>query len=185
MHLVTDHEDVLLAKWGHLLEWTSEIFTWTSPGELCRLAEYAAQAERIVEIGSYHGKSALVMALANPNVEIVCVDNFENPGCEETFKKNLYLQIESGQVTVHKGTSPLLTSRYAPAAFDFAFIDAGHLEPDVTQDIKSVYPLLKPGSVISGHDWRPKLPNDGVNVAVRKAFGDKPVIFESIWAVQL
>lgn len=185
MHLVNDAESALLSKWGHLLEWTSEIFTWTSPGELCRLVEYSSQAEHIVEIGSYHGKSALVMALANPGAEIVCVDNFENPGCEEIFRVNLKTQLESGQVTVHKGTSAMLKKDYRAGLFDFSFIDAGHLEPDVTGDIIAVLPLMRPKGIMSGHDWRPNHPNDGVNVAVRKAFNDRPVIHESIWAVQL
>lgn len=182
MEIVNQPENELLAKWSHLLEWTDGIFTWTSPGELCRLAEYASQAEQICEIGSFHGKSALVMHLANTLAYILCIDLAES---EEAFQKlSLNLQIPNERISLFRGTSLVLQT--AVQLYDFAFIDGGHLFEDVRDDIARLLPAMKPGSVLSGHDWRPNDMNDGVNRGVLHHFKrEQLTINESLWAVQL
>lgn len=181
MEIVNLPEKELLEKWGHLLESTANIFTWTSPGELCRLAEYASRAIDICELGSYHGKSALVMSKANPNAQLLCIDNFENEGCELIMRENT--KDVARRILVLKGTSSRLVGR--ADRFDFCFIDAGHLEPDVTADIANLRSFMKPGAVMSGHDWRKDM-KDGVNRGVLNHFKlSQIVVHESIWAVQL
>ncbi len=78
MEIINTPSKELIARWGHLLTITGKIFTWTSPGELARLAEYAFEAMNICEIGSYHGKSALIMAMANPHAQLTLIDNFDS-----------------------------------------------------------------------------------------------------------
>lgn len=168
----------LLAKWEHVLEWTDHIFTWTSPSELCFLCEAASRAERILEIGSYHGKSALVMALANPQAHITAIDCCENSEVPKVFRDNLREQIKAGKCKFVENTSAWLPLN--PAKYNLVWIDAGHLESDVTGDIKHSLPQIAPGGLICGHDWRRNNMEDGVNVAVMKAFG-RPQVFESIW----
>jgi predicted O-methyltransferase YrrM len=168
----------LLAKWEHVLEWTDHIFTWTSPSELCFLAEAASRASNGLEIGSYHAKSALAMMLANPNMHLTCIDNCENPEVPRIFRKNMSEQIKARTCRFVENTSKWLLAN--PGQFDLVWIDAGHLEPDVTDDIKNSLPQLAPGGLICGHDWRINNMEDGVNVAVLKAFG-RPKTFESIW----
>lgn len=183
MEIVNTPPAELRARWGHLLAATQHVFTWTSPDELCRLAEYASKATSICEIGTYHGKSALFMGLANPQVTLTCIDNFENAGCELVCRDNLR-PIAGHRLLILKGTSARLNAWPHPC-FDFCFIDAGHLEPDVTADIKYLLPLMLPGSVMAGHDWS-KDPSDGVNKGVLNHFGlDRVVVHETLWAVQL
>ena len=181
MEIVNQPEKELIAKWAHLLEWTDHIFTWTSPGELCRLAEYAAQASQICEIGSYHGKSALVMSLANPQAYILCIDLPESEEAMYKLRSNL---ADQPHVHVISGRSTGLRSLPVPT-YDFAFIDGGHLFEDVKGDIANLLPMMNPGSVISGHDWRKDM-NDGVNRGVLHHFDlSRIVINESLWAVKL
>lgn len=180
MEIVNQPEKELLAKWSHLLEWTDGIFTWTSPGELCRLAEYASQAEQICEIGSFHGKSALVMSLANPNAYILCIDQPESKEALATLRTNLG---KRERVAIVPATSKCLMG--AEKVYDFAFIDGGHLFDDVSGDIANLLPAMKPGAVISGHDWRADM-KDGVNRGVLHHFKrEQIIVHESLWAVQL
>lgn len=188
MDLPTLSRDALYAKWKHIFDQVEETcWSWTGGHECAFLAEMALKASSIVEIGSYHGRSAKMMALAsNPPASIYCIDNFENVGCEEIFRVNLSEEIKSGQVKVFRGTSDLIVEFDPAIKFDYAFIDAGHLEPDLTKDIKNVMPRMAPGGIISGHDWRSGNPMDGVNVSVEKAFNKNDIkVFESIWYVKL
>lgn len=181
MEIVNQPEKELIAKWGHLLEWTDHIFTWTSPGELCRLAEYASHANQICEIGSYHGKSALVMSLANPLAYVLCIDLPESPEAIDKLRKNTGT---CDRVAVFEGTSKCLTSAKHPI-YDFAFIDGGHKFEDVAGDIANLLTAMEPGSVIAGHDWRKDM-NDGVNRGVLHHFDLKAItVHESLWAVKL
>lgn len=174
----------LLAKWNHVLEWTDGLFTWTDPAEISLLAEFASRSTSILEIGSYHGKSALAMALANPHAKITCIDICDEPSAEETFAKNLATQIASGQLQFVKGTSDWLN--HNTRLFDFAWIDGGHLAPDVRADIANIMPHMLPGSIICGHDYRIHDPEDGVNIAVHEAFSKEQIrLYNSIWWVQL
>lgn len=176
--------DALLAKWDWVLQLVEHVPSWTSGHELAALAEAASRATHICEIGSHHGKSALVMALANPAANILCIDNCENADTEPTFRKNLSANLASGQLRFINGTSDWLNHHKLKKRFDLCFIDGGHLEPDVTADIKNLIPHMFPGSLIAGHDWRRDNMGDGVNVAVLKAFG-MPRAFESVWWVKL
>lgn len=181
MEIVNTPREELIAKWQHVLNATRSIFTWTNPGELARLAEYASMATRICELGSYHGKSALTMGLANRKATLTCIDNFENAGCEIVLRGNLSPIIRNTLIV--KGTSERLVKW--GERFDFCFIDAGHLFENVRDDIAHLLPLMLPGSVMSGHDWNRDMA-DGVNRGVLHHFPlSRVVIHETLWAVQL
>ena len=63
--------------------------------------------------------------------------------------------------------------------FDFVFIDACHTYESVKKDIKAWYPLVKKGSLLTGHDYCSHFP--GVKKAVDEIFGsDKEVEYE-VW----
>lgn len=178
--------DELLTKWKHLSDQTANIFTWTSIRELCWLAECASRARGIIEIGSYHGRSAKVMALANPEARIVCIDNCENAEVKDVFSVNLRDQIHAGKVSFIEATSDWLAQGPLTYPVDFCFIDGGHLEPDVTADIQNILPHMAPGAIMSGHDWRHENMADGVNLGVMANFKLEQVNFyESIWWVKL
>jgi len=176
---IKDRETVL-AKWQAVIDKTFDIFSWTSHHELAWLAECASQATEIVEIGSYHGKSAVVMALANPAATIQAIDQPQDERCGNILDANAD---PFDRLFIHFGTSSEV--RWDDGcAFDFAFIDGGHKEIDVATDIKNLLPHMASGAIMSGHDWRPHDMNDGVNQAVIRAFG-MPNTFESIWWIHV
>lgn len=172
--------DALYLKWKGVIDATAHIFTWTSGHELAWLCEMASTRNRIVEVGSYHGRSALCMLLANPDLQLLAIDNAENKEVPEVFAKNLKAQIEEGRVVLKVGDSRMLLDR--TDSFDTAFIDAGHLYEDVMLDIENCRSVLFPGGLLCGHDWRVNDPTDGVNRAVMESVG-QPNVFESIWHV--
>lgn len=172
--------ETVLKKWKPTIDKTFDIFSWTSHHELAWLAECASQATNICEVGSYHGKSAVVMARANPNARIMAIDLPQDDRCRMILDANAD---EFDGLFIHSGTTSDM--KWADGElYDFCFIDGGHLEIDVTTDINNLRPRMASGAVMAGHDWRPNDMNDGVNRAVIKTVGF-PTTHESIWWVRL
>lgn len=180
------NRDNLLARWKPTIDETFDIFTWTSGHELAWLAEQASRASMIVEVGSYHGKSAKVMSLASPSAHIFCIDKPQDDRCRRILLANVHDEIIGEKIHVYIGTTDTMEWDLAAVLFQFAFIDGGHLEEDVRKDIANLLPCMAPGAILAGHDWRRDNPDDGVNRAVLQAFGkDRVNIYESIWWVKL
>lgn len=180
MHKIINSLDreQLYQKWRPTIERT-HIWSWTSHSELSLLCEFASLATSIIEVGSYHGKSAACMALANPNAGVTCIDQPQDQHCANILRENA----DHFGFRVFLGTSGDFKF---DGKYDFAFIDAGHTESDVTADINNLLPHMTPGAIMAGHDFRRDNPMDGVNVAVYKAFEKSRVnVLESIWWVQL
>lgn len=175
----------LLKKWQHVLDKTFDIFTWTSPGELCWLAECASRATTIFEIGCYHAKSTKTMALANSAAKMIACDLPESERCRKILIANLMSELERNQIYLHIGQSADAPWGILMRLADFAFIDGGHLFDDVSGDIANLLPHMAPGAILSGHDWRTDM-NDGVNRGVLAHFKMEQIrVFESIWFVKL
>lgn len=180
------NRDELIKKWQHVLDKTAGVFTFTSGHELAFLCEMASESKSVCEIGSYHGRSALCMALANPGCKILCIDQPESEEAWGKLTANLAPFVESGQVKVIRGDSKALENMDEFLCFGFAFVDAGHLYHDVLRDIMRLRPHMANGGLLSGHDWREHDFNDGVNRAVLDSFPkDQINVFESIWTVQI
>jgi predicted O-methyltransferase YrrM len=185
INLIKPNTDALLEKWKHVMRETAHQWTWTSDLELSWLAEYATHCTRILEIGSYNGRSAKVMLLANPKLTLVSLDTWDD-GNLPTYRHNLGPELAAGRVEFHQGESQK-TIHEITGKFDGCFVDGGHLEHLVKADILNVTPLMKHGSLMAGHDFRPEngVDND-VARGVRSSFGDDfHVVADSIWVHQL
>ena len=76
--------------------------------------------------------------------------------------------------------SPRWPSAVSSVGLDFVFIDAQHDYDSVKKDIEIWTPKLKPGGLLSGHDYQPNF--KGVIQAVDEAVG-RPIIGENdTWA---
>jgi len=185
--LISPDKDALLAKWSKELEIVLKINKFDTPLELAWLAEAASNATNIIEFGSYSGTSTKMMALANPFCRIVCLDDWCDEGIFDQFSANLELKINDGELETIRGNTSDGFKKLPDVFYaHFAFIDASHLYDDVKNDIANAISVLVPGSIISGHDYRVNLPEDGVNRAVHEAF-PSGVFFpaDSIWAYQM
>lgn len=175
---------------------------WMNERELGWLASMAAQCATIIEIGSWQGRSATVMA-DNTHGQIYCVDHFkgapeidflfegkEPDWVEKEFKKNLEDHLKSGRVKLLQMSSEegfqILKDQGVMA--DMVFIDGDHDYKFVSKEIAMYRQLVRSGGVICGHDYG-VLQFVGVTYAVHEAFAKDYDIGRlqdtSIWAIKL
>ncbi len=144
-----------------------------SETELAYLAFIAESCFRIVEVGSWRGRSARAIAdNIAPGGTLTCVDTWADDAYghvfpeddPEMFKKKDWLWNEFQRyldeylgTTVHqlRMTSMDGARFLANQKFDFIFIDAGHKYEDIQQDILCWRPLLAEGGILAGHDYNP------------------------------
>ena len=168
---------------------------WMDPPDLTWLAESAAKAVRIVEIGSWKGRSTRALADHTAGV-IYAVDPWGGPylgaknrplklrtAVRPSFELALRDHIRAGRVVALQATSaaaaPQLFEQFG-RTFDLAFIDGDHRGASVLEDIALARTLVRVGGVISGHDYNcPDWPE--VGPAVREALGHEPDVVKYIW----
>jgi SAM-dependent methyltransferase len=135
-----------------------------------RELERLAEGRRVLEVGSYLGRSTV--CLARTAAHVVAVDPFDGratPAPRATFDAflaNLRRYGVEAKVRPRVGTfAEVAPDHLAPGYFDLVFIDADHRREAVTEDIRLALPLLAPGGLLAFHDYgRPKDP--GVRQAV-------------------
>ena len=133
--------------------------------EIPILQEYC-KGKNVLEIGSFKGKSACVIAPVAKS--LVCVDTFkvhdngrtQDGNTLDIFKQNTK---EFDNVRCVVGDSiKVIPRKTKKNSFDVVFIDGGHLFPEVSADIKVCWPKLKIGGIVIFHDtdWNAE-PNIG------------------------
>ena len=73
--------------------------------------------------------------------------------------------------------------QFADRSIAFCFIDAGHLEAEVEQDIRSWLSKIRPGGVLAGHDYCDAHP--GVVRAVDKLLPQRKLTSGCCWLVEV
>jgi predicted O-methyltransferase YrrM len=160
---------------------------WMSETELRFLAGAARSSKRIVEIGSWAGRSATAIASHTPGM-LFCVDTWEralthmNGAKLEPTLFNEFLTNTSGLPVVPVMMDSLTAAerfRKAGMVFDMIFIDASHEGPAVRADIEAWRPLLAEGAIFCGHDYGFAGWPD-VKTVVDEMLGDVHVV-DTIW----
>jgi predicted O-methyltransferase YrrM len=145
-------------------DWTSCHFpTWTA-----LLARYRDAPARVIEVGSYEGRSALFFLNYLPQSQLVCIDTFE--GSEEhrahpeAFAKEL-LEIERRFDANLAPFASRIDKRKAPSAvalaalgiagrrFEIAYIDGSHRSADVYSDGVLAWSMLVGGGIMIFDDY--------------------------------
>jgi len=121
----------------------------------------------VVEVGSWHGKSAVFFAVelinSNKKIKFDCVDtwmgseehklnnNIVNNNLYEIFLKN----IDPVKHVINPIRLPSIEASklYKNESLDFVFIDAAHDYQNVKQDINAWYEKVKYGGILAGHDY--------------------------------
>jgi predicted O-methyltransferase YrrM len=143
-------------------DWTSpHIARWTSV-----LGSLRTEAIRILEIGSWEGRSAVFFLRFLPRSTITCIDTFggggahmpdhvraEVPNVEARFDANL---AEFGErVRKIKATSAAaLAALQNGTPFDLIYIDGNHERDAVLTDSLLAWPLLWEGGLLIWDDYR-------------------------------
>lgn len=166
---------------------------WAAFSDLyLEMVRKAKSDSRFIEVGSWLGRSAALMAVEIHNsgkkIEFACVDPWVDGGPDlrdtnhfknltapvyEQFVKNTLPVAQ--HIRAMKMTS-LEASRWFPdESVDFIMLDGDHSYEAVKADIAAWLPKMKPGSVMSGDDygW------PGVTKAVSEAFDSRVV--QVVW----
>lgn len=161
---------------------------WMSEKELIWLATQAQKFEKIVEFGSFHGRSTRAMA-DNCDGIIWAVDPWDgnyplengdmlqtiDTFCMPQFLGNLREYINIKVIPVRKFS----TSFDLQCQVDMVFIDGDHRFDTVVKDIEKAQKLVRNGGIISGHDYSHSLWT-GVKQAVDKLLGTVEIV-DTIW----
>lgn len=87
-------------------------------------------------------------------------------GLEIKAKKALINHINNGRCTMIKKLSDSYANEILDQSFDLVFIDGNHSYEYVKNDIKNLYPKVKKGGLLTGHDYNEQWP--GVMKAVNE-----------------
>jgi predicted O-methyltransferase YrrM len=122
---------------------------------------------RMVEIGSWEGRSALFFVNYLTRAHIVCIDPFEGnvEHHREPYWKELATRSEAqfdanlagfhGRVEKIKGASTIVLPELAIEGrrFDLAYIDGSHMAADVYRDAVLTWSLIDPGGTVIFDDY--------------------------------
>jgi predicted O-methyltransferase YrrM len=150
---------------------------WLSPREACELyrtvKRMADDDLRLVEIGSWVGRSSYVLAKAlegKRSSTLYCIDPFDGSGDKtsqslyaslidglpgqsafQTFENNMRTYGVDGSITVIADVSHSAVTQFS-GDIDFLFIDGNHDYNAVLKDYEQWSPLIKKGGYIAFHD---------------------------------
>ena len=133
------------------------ILTSVTANESAELRKLAA-AQRVLEIGSAHGYSSVVMALAGAEHILAVDDHSGTTWLGDTLgvmQANLRKYQVADKVSIRQGNSMTVLPdlRAEEARFGFIFIDGDHRLDGAMADIENALALLEPGGTIAVHDF--------------------------------
>lgn len=151
--------------------YTCDWFSSAIPG-ITRSLKPLSSVTRILEIGSFEGRSTVWFLQTFPDATVVSVDTFE--GSPEHSAMDLTALYDrfcqntepyKDRLEVRKGHSHSMLYGLEPQSFDVIYVDGSHEEDDTLMDLLLSYGLLRPGGVMLVDDYRqPAFP--GVKRAV-------------------
>lgn len=130
---------------------------WMTDEELLYLGREAETRHRVVEVGSYMGRSTRMLARTCPGI-VWSVDNLKGVRhggrrLDEMFRENLSAEIKQGKVRVLREPSEEAAKTFEDGTVDMVFIDADHDYPAPLRDLEAWWPKLRKGGLMCGHDY--------------------------------
>lgn len=191
------------------MPWRNEIVGWMNYTDLTYIESLAKRVPKdgiIVEIGSFLGRSSVCWApSADSSVKVYCIDLFNTVkmydhgaseiecieysyplpnkiyNIKEEFIKNTN---NIPNIIMMQGKSPD-DIVWNHNEIDILFIDAEHSNPNDWDNIKFFSPFIKPGGIISGHDYNNEFLNILENVKkLEQLTGNKVQLNGNIWTIQ-
>jgi predicted O-methyltransferase YrrM len=122
---------------------------------------------RVLEIGSWEGRSALFFLNYLPRSKLTCVDTFGGnlehhrdawfaalvPEAEQKFDANTAAFV--ARIDKHKGSSTDVLPQFGIEArrFDVAYVDGSHIAKDVYRDAALTWSLMAPKGIVIFDDY--------------------------------
>lgn len=133
---------------------------------------------RGAEIGVWKGKWSAHLCKDNPALEMLCVDLWgtydtyndsrnQQDKLDESYREAVAV-LAPYRCTILREASLKAAQRVPDGSLDFVYVDANHGEAFVRQDLEAWVPKVRPGGIISGHDYitRAEKPHIQVQAAV-------------------
>ncbi len=125
------------------------------PGHLTRedelvLSQFASERQLAVELGTYHGRSAMLLSYFAERV--VSIDSFsyvDGPAFDEVAKT---LSTRDNIRLIHS-RSDVASTIFEDGSIDFLFVDADHTRLGVVRDVQAFWPKLTDDALIVFHDY--------------------------------
>lgn len=149
--------------------------------------ELAGKPCRILEVGSFEGRSACWFAyhlMSNPQAELFCVDPWFGTGGAarlRLFDMNVALTGRSDQVHRAKAKFTDVQHRFTSGQFDLIYIDGDHHAPAVLTDAALCWDKLKVGGLMLFDDYG--LPSEKLHASKVGSLPPGPAIdaFLTLW----
>lgn len=126
------------------------------------LAPMRAMPLKILEIGSYEGRSALFFLSYFPHATIICIDPFFG-GREAIFDNNLAPYADRLTKIRDFSLPALIDLRQTEEEFDLVYIDGNHERESVLMDSVLVWGMLKLNGILIWDDYGGKYKRDHPN----------------------
>lgn len=142
---------------------------------------------RGVEIGVYRCQFGAALARAVPGLQLTGVDAWQSFAGYKDFgwhdleeaEQHAREVAEKHGIALIRGWSVDVAAQFADGSLDFVFIDGNHAFPAVVADLEAWSRKVRPGGLISGHDFfRRRHSGYGVREAVPawcEHFGIRPL----------
>lgn len=156
-----------ISRWYAGKPFSSDWTTWHIPEWARILADRRGNADRVLEIGSWEGRSALFFLNYLPACRLTCVDTFQGsaehqeydgftdslPGIEERFDANVSEFSDRVEKIKDKSAIALPQLGMAERRFDIAYIDGSHYAADVFSDGVLTWSLMSAGGIVIFDDY--------------------------------
>jgi predicted O-methyltransferase YrrM len=135
-----------------------DIDGWLTSEQARTLYERAAKlpkGARIVEIGSHHGRSTIVLAKAAPEAEVIAIDPYEEEELRPLDLERFMANLEEAGVRhrvqhLHDFSTRVL--HHFEGEIDLLYIDGAHDLRTAVADIRGWPPLVRQGGSLFIHD---------------------------------
>lgn len=167
LQFITVHDELL----GSVERAVKGIRGWLSLDEaivLAALARRVLPGEKIVEVGSFLGRSSCALALGSEMGSLCIIHavdthaglpGIHSEGTLSEFKTNLRVKKFTKTVIVHQGSSTDIANSWKSKTIGLLFIDGNHDYKSVKNDFESWLPHLSQGGLIAFHDSAQLGPN--------------------------
>ncbi len=133
-------------------EFGEDWFTVCRPNFERHVLPLAGKPVRLLEIGSFEGRSATWLidnVMSRPEARLDCVD----PVIQDRLRRNVERTGRAAQVAFHQGPSRDVLRTLPLDAFDFIYVDGSHGTVAVLEDAVAAFQLAKPGGIIAFDDY--------------------------------
>jgi predicted O-methyltransferase YrrM len=180
----------LAASWYEGKEFAHDWTSWHFPNWTKLLNSRRNRALRVLEIGSWEGRSALFFLNYLPRATLTCIDTFaggqEHQEAAARFDRNTRAfrkRIEKIKAT---STTALAELGIQNRRFDLAYVDGGHRAVEAYADGALTWPLMARGGLVlfDDYEWKemPKRldnPGSGIDAFLKSIAGQYRLVHKS------